>query len=244
VALAGAGSSLWHIRGGNKHLSIALLNHTKTATVHFSTQISSISQKDSKKFVLSTSNYQLPTEYDRVIIATPLEYSNIKIPSPKPPKLDGKYHRTVATVVAGHLKDKYHVLGDILTSDTGTFFTCLSRVFPTGLFVAEKFPVYKIFSPDRLKESQLDELFKKVEFLHVDDWLAYPDYPGDVDKKIPPFKLGDAGIYYVNGVEWTASAIEMSLVGAKNVALMVAKDLGMPCVPPKPKKSLEDREEL
>ncbi len=49
------------------------------------------------------------------------------------------------------------------------------------------------------------------------DWLAYPVY--NPPEECPSFVL-DSGMFYINGIEKAASAMEMSAIGGKNVALL------------------------
>ncbi len=63
------------------------------------------------------------------------------------------------------------------------------------------------------------KIFLRRDETVVADWLAYPDY--DVRQRASidglSFEL-HPGLYYINAIEWAASALEMSAVGAKNVA--------------------------
>jgi prenylcysteine oxidase/farnesylcysteine lyase len=56
------------------------------------------------------------------------------------------------------------------------------------------------------------------------DWLAYPHYDS-ISLPLPKFILFP-GIYHVNAIEWAASAIEMSLIGGKNAALLTFNQMG------------------
>lgn len=53
--------------------------------------------------------------------------------------------------------------------------------------------------------------------MNVVDWLAYPEY--GTEAREDRFVLAP-GLYHVNAIEWAASAMEMSLVGARNVAIL------------------------
>lgn len=64
---------------------------------------------------------------------------------------------------------------------------------------------------------QLRDLFDSRKDLRLVKWLAYPAY--SPTKELPSFVLHDR-LYFVNAIESAASAIEMSLVGARNVALL------------------------
>ena len=60
----------------------------------------------------------------------------------------------------------------------------------------------------------------KVE---VFDWLAYPRYRPDERPKLASFVLSPR-LYYVNAVEFAASAMEMSAIAARNVANLAYAD--------------------
>lgn len=54
----------------------------------------------------------------------------------------------------------------------------------------------------------------------MNDWLAYPHYA-----RLPTSDLFriHRNFYYLNAIEWAASAMEMSVIAAKNVALLAHK---------------------
>jgi len=53
--------------------------------------------------------------------------------------------------------------------------------------------------------------------VQVTEWQAYPHYGSSQD--LPPVEL-HPNLYYLNGIEWAGSAMEMSSVAAKNIALL------------------------
>lgn len=53
--------------------------------------------------------------------------------------------------------------------------------------------------------------------VQVTEWQAYPSYSSQ--RKLPPVEL-HPNLYYLNGIESVASAMEMSSVAAKNIALL------------------------
>lgn len=52
-------------------------------------------------------------------------------------------------------------------------------------------------------------------------WKAYPRYSTNV--RSDKFKLYD-GLYHVNAIEWAASAMEMSAIGGRNVAILAYRE--------------------
>lgn len=67
--------------------------------------------------------------------------------------------------------------------------------------------VIKIFSPKRLEESELDQLFLNRSWTHYKGWHAFPTLdPVTKDDLFPPFILkadeqDDAGIIYTSAFE-------------------------------------------
>jgi prenylcysteine oxidase/farnesylcysteine lyase len=225
VAAAGAGSSLWSINKGNKQLPEALMKKSK-GKLHLNTEVTEIISNDEGKgdsFTLLSGTTMLGI-FNRVVIALPLdalpESSRIKFTnfgSKLPYNYDNSrtYHRTVATIVAGHVHPKYKFRKDIISCEPN-WYNSISLIHPTILVVAEKYPVYKIFSPKPLTDEQLDSFFAERHHKEVHDWLAYPEY-NQIPPKFPDFYLS-RNLYFLNAIEWAASAMEMSLIAGKNIA--------------------------
>jgi len=225
VAAAGADSDLWAVRGGNRELPKSLVEFSK-AKLYLNTAVTEVDKQEDGMYKLLSNSVQLGT-FDHVVLAYPIEGSRSTVKftgfSETPYISENKrYHRTVATVVAGHVKSQYKYRTDILTCDASHFFTSLSLLHPTILVVAEKYPVYKIFSPNVPTKDQLNEIFEEIQHVEVHDWLAYPEY-NMIPPKFPSFVLHPR-LYYLNAIEWAASAMEMSLISGKNIALMITKE--------------------
>ncbi|XP_010213921.1 PREDICTED: prenylcysteine oxidase-like, partial [Tinamus guttatus] len=173
--------------------------------------------------------------YDIVVIATPLNHkmSNITFRNFNPPipEFPHPYHQTIATFVHGRLNASffgYHDpsafhLSDIFTTENPKLFiNSLGVVSPVeGRPSEEKLPlqsaVWKVFSKEPLTKEQLNLLFSSYASVKEKKWLAYPHY--SPPEKCPPVILHDR-IYYLNGIECAASAMEMSAIAAKNAALL------------------------
>lgn len=177
--------------------------------------------------------------YDIVIIATPLHEGKSDITfsgfsPPIPSHYPGRYQQTVATMVHGLLNMSYlgttepaseFTVTDILTTDSkGSFINSLSAVDPVHISEGYKRPpasqakVWKVFSPQPLSQEQLQNIFVSWDSTSETRWLAYPVYRLPY-RKNPPFILHDR-LYYLNAVEWAASAMEMSAISARNLALL------------------------
>lgn len=209
---------------GNKQIPEKLAEDSK-AKVHLNTGVTEIQRLSDGTFLLFNGKRELGV-FDHIVLAIPLDASEkLTFTGFTSPPYDypasRKYHRTVATLVAGWTNDKYKFRSSII-SCVPNWYNSISLIHPTILLVAEKYPVYKIFSPKPLTEKQLDSIFEERHHVEVHDWLAYPEYNA-IPPKIPNFILAPR-LFYLNAIEWAASAMEMSLISGKNIALLIAQE--------------------
>lgn len=264
VALAGMqDGSLWCVQGGNKQIPEHALDASK-ATFH-AANITSVTRNESGGKVSYTLGYEdlkpsereqtsESSEFDIVIMATPLNLSSIKF-SQFPEEIyttaaRTPYHRTVATFIKGQINPTLfgysHCTRDfpqsILTNDTkdsggADYFNSVSVQIPSEIsdqevpqfckpLSEEPTRVWKVFSKAPLTTSQKQQLFCQIDQEQEVDWMAYPQY--DPPEECPQFVLDGAGFFYINGIEKAASAMEMSAIGAKNVSLL-AKEYILAC---------------
>lgn len=247
VSLAGADSGLWAVDGGNKRVCSGLLYHSKSELIP--SRVTSISVKVRPTKTGSTSSYyevnyvgesgSAHSLYDIVVIATPLHQgkSDITFSSFSPPipsHYPGRYHQTVATLVHGLLNVSYlgttepasdFMVSDVLTTASkGSIINSLSSLDPVHIppgykpRPASQTKVWKVFSPEPLTQEQLRNMFLSWDSVSETQWLAYPTY-NTPQRKTPPFILHNR-LYYLNAVEWAASAMEMSAISARNLALL------------------------
>lgn len=189
-------------------------------------------------------------EFDAVIFANPLATSKVVFNDfPQPvytPAATTPYHRTVATFVKGELNPAFFNLtsyGDDFPFDIMTTASTPGKIsFPLcsiGLQIPseatadtvaqyltpiEQQPnrVWKLFSAKPLTQQELDQIFLKRGEPVAIDWFAYPEY--NPPEQFPKFVLDD-GVFYINAIEKSASAMEMSAVGAMNGSLLTWKYL-------------------
>lgn len=115
--------------------------------------------------------------------------------------------------------------------------------------------VYKVFSHAPLTENQLSAMFSHIHLcdnasnlagncgfhshdpsaasqtgsarcVHSKDWLAYPAFGATMQSHVP-FRLAP-GLYHVGAFEAAVSCMECMAVAARNVALLVARDVLRP----------------
>ncbi|XP_028318711.1 prenylcysteine oxidase 1 [Gouania willdenowi] len=247
VSLAGADSGLWAVDGGNKRVCTGLLYHSKSELIPAKVTSVSFKVRPSKRGI-SNSFYEVNYVdesgsahglYDIVIIATPLHLGKSDITfsgfsPPIPSHYPGRYHQTVATLVHGVLNVSYlgttepasdFTVSDILTVDSkDCIINSLGSLDPVHIPDGYKRPpaseakVWKVFSPQPLSQQQLQNMFLSHDSVSETPWLAYPSYRPP-QRKSPPFILHNR-LYYINAVEWAASAMEMSSISARNMALL------------------------
>ncbi|XP_043559762.1 prenylcysteine oxidase-like [Chiloscyllium plagiosum] len=239
VSIAGVQAGLWAVEGGNKLVCSQLLDSAKVNVAH--TTVTSISLHPSGDKSLYQLKYENEDEggydfYDIVVIATPLhrETSNITFNDMTPPvtHFPGHYQHMIVSIVHGYLNSSYFGFPDpklfpfaaIVTTDSPKLFMfSTSSICPVNITSnyrrkqPQEAAVWKVFSPSPLTKEQLKTLFLSYYSVQVTDWLAYPHYTSM--KGIPPIVLHD-NLYYLNGVEWIASSLEMSAIAAKNIALL------------------------
>ncbi|XP_060942417.1 prenylcysteine oxidase-like [Limanda limanda] len=240
VSLAGAQNNQWAVEGGNKLVCSGLLKIANANLLQAEVNtISPIQTGESLQYQLSftTAAGTGSDLYDIVVLATPLPASvesGFQFQGFTPPfdQLPGNYHSTVATIVHGYLNTSFFGFPDprlfpfasILTSETpDVFFNSVSSVCPVNISSGfrrkqpQEAGVYKVFSPQHLEKSQLKTLFRSYYSVQETEWQPFSHYSSS--QGLPPVEL-HPNLYYLNGIEWAGSAMEMSSVAAKNIALL------------------------
>ncbi|KAF4016479.1 hypothetical protein G4228_007911 [Cervus hanglu yarkandensis] len=173
--------------------------------------------------------------YDIVLVATPLnrKMSNINFLNFDPPieEFHQHYEPLVTTLIKGELNstvfssralNEFH-LGTVLTTDNpDLFINSIGLVSPVEEDSnpqpkADIAHVWKIFSAAPLSKEQILKLFVSYDYAVKQSWLAYPHYTPP--EKCPSIILHDR-LYYLNGIEFAASAMEMSAIAGYNAALL------------------------
>ena len=250
ISLCGAqDDSLRSVKGGNKLLAERMLQESQ-ATLHNTAvkRVKEVKEETEKFYVIETQDQDssLPQDYkfDFVLVAHPLELSDVefKLLNEKVNKpADRQFQVTVATFVQGRINPGFFGLEDltqvpdaILTTEMVNplvDFSAIQKVIPVNVITPEEMSkhlvhdnntVWKIWSRKELSSSELDRMFLSRRTAVAKSWHAYPKYtPG---KNFPPIMLDDK-LIYINAIEWAASAMEMSLISAKNAALLVEENI-------------------
>ena len=189
--------------------------------MHTSTPVVRI-DKTGDMFQLQVNGSQ--REYDAVILATP-QLSAIDsplLPAPRP------YQTVHVTFVPGALQPSYfgaaHAdqLPDVILTTRGA--NHLSSVAKLRRANSNAADVFKIFSQSPIDAAELQRMFVAHNATSVRRvaWQAYPAYTPTFDDAV--FTLAD-GLYHVSAAEQAASAIEMSVIGARNAVLLALQHL-------------------
>ncbi|NWS36828.1 PCYOX oxidase, partial [Polioptila caerulea] len=243
VSLACAQPGLWSVKGGNKLVCSGLISSSKAEVIPAT--VVSIEPKtrpgrggDPVKLyqvTYNTSSGLTGDTYDIVIIAAPLgrKMANITFRNfdPPIPEFPNPFHQIVTTFVHGRLNASFFGYSDPQAFNFGAIFTVdnpklfissVGVVSPvgdagTGGELPLQSAVWKVYSKEELTKEQLNLLFSSYDSVKAKPWLACPQY--STPEKLPPIILHEQ-LYYLNGLERAASAMEMSAIAARNTALL------------------------
>ena len=251
VSLAGVDDgSLWSVVGGNWNIPEKVLE-ASGATLYQDevTAVTRIDNAGKVQYKVTTkASGDAPGTFDVVIVANPLNVSEMKFVNfptdPYTAAAKTPYHRTVADFVYGRINTEFFGISENDKSFPTTILTTAMEGAPFKFCsVAVQIPsevvqgdvkdhlkpinedplrVWKIFAPEPLTQEQKGAMFREIRDQATFDWLAYPEY--NPPEQFPPFILDD-GVFYINTIEKSASAMEMSAIGAKNAALLAKEYL-------------------
>ncbi|KAG5178450.1 Prenylcysteine lyase-domain-containing protein [Tribonema minus] len=223
------GGDLFKIKEGNAKVAQKLLG-VAGARLHFEVTVTGVASTDTQQYKLLAGNESLG-EYDAVLIAAPLELAGIAFNidgATDPPAPQHPFQTTHATFVRGRLRSEYFSVEEgkgmpqtVLLTEDGQ-----GEVF-SSIALYERLEdgdgVYKLFSRKPLHTGLLDGLFGAGAWrtLFHRRWSAYPKLQPQHSAAAPPVILyAGHGIFYVNALEATVSAMEVLVIAARNAALL------------------------
>ena len=226
ISLIGFDKQLWAVGGGNHQVCECTLvksgARVVNATVNTVERVGGVG-----------GGYKLLTEsgeeyFDVVILATPLTRDKTGLEVRGLETAPGLYHRTVSTLVQGQLNlttlgltEHHHPTSHYIFVSPQVPFWSVELMTPVDFdpqLDEDLGPVYRLFSHSPLSQDTIRAVFSSVQSLVEEDWLAYPTYSTQDD--FSTFQPSP-GLFYINRIEWAASAMEMSVIGAKNVVNLV-----------------------
>ncbi|XP_029167304.1 prenylcysteine oxidase-like [Nylanderia fulva] len=236
ISVAGAAVDLWSVEGGNKRVPERLIDKNEYVNVIRSrvTKIRNIADNDNLKqyevtYINKDSTDSMTSNYDIVIIATPLthdqEFPIEFVDFPDNLVFPGDYQTTYATFVDGDLNPKYFDLQETLDAilscnPNKTKISSIGKVDSVYGSTKKNSRIWKIFSRKSIS-SLIHNMFYNVTEKREIAWKAYPRY--STINVLDKFKLHDA-LYHVNAIEWAGSAMEISAVAGRNVAILAHDD--------------------
>eukprot|EP01132_Coremiostelium_polycephalum_P004874 gene4874-6080_t len=237
IALVGTEDGLYSIKGGNHLLPDALIKNSTAEVIQADIkEVKKIIVDDGKKveYQVSSSNGDKYT-FDIVVIATPMELSNIKLVDieTEVPFRDFK-DVNVYLIAADKLNSTFFGLPQgsippehVLTShNTSIPFYCVSKN-PRGK-INDGRTLYKIFAPTTLETALFDQVFSNHSTYIHHLWQAYPVLTPKPNEKFPPIQIDKKGLYYVNAFEHAVSTMETETIASKNIARLIAKYIKRP----------------
>jgi hypothetical protein len=255
VSLMAAGSTLWHVKGGNHLVPKQILERLlKQSDVQFVRgHVKSVEeihrvdvndQGGNVRVSYQPANSELvhAVDYDYAVIAFPLHRDNMKdfvFQSPdKFNQYDYRMQPTHSNFLMGKLKcQTYNLTENDCQKLNAIFYTnpslpyrCVAQQRTTKqdekTYEKTNASVYKIFSPAKLSSSDYEQIFENNNYQLIQD-IPWLAYPKyDHPQKMPPIQL-DKNIFYVNAMEWSSSCMEIEVISARNIAMLLTKRLGV-----------------
>lgn len=245
IAMAGSGSQLWGVKGGNVLIPTGLLERS-SALVNLQTRVTKIMRQDGGGYILNLQNQESALHQSHchaVIITTPIELDNIDLPNDVATKMhvERQYQKTVATFIEGTINAKFgERVGSVLTTeDVDVGFTSIGyikQITQNGNTRA----FWKVFSPEEMNDTTIGNLFEHGWIIRkIIPWMAYPKFR--VPESFAPFDVDPVGkaVFYTSPIESAGSAMEMSAIAGANAAALVRTRLHLG-VHPTPSKSEDD----
>ena len=226
VSLAGAGlaGDVFELQEGTAQIPQRILQGTE---VRLNNRVEAVRLHPSQLNYAIVDAAGRETIVDAVVVATPLEFTNLSLP------LDVGYHMrpyqaTYVALAAGRVSRKVFGaraddLDTVLTVETTTVkFSCIGAHGAS----AGGDPIYKVMSRRRLSDDELDAYVferRSSEVVRA-DWNASGAYTKlEPSTGWPPFVLRNR-LFYAN-MESPVSCMETQIIAGKNAALLAAEAL-------------------
>ena len=250
-----AGSTLWHVKGGNHLVPEQMLEHLlKQSDVQFVRghvksveevhRVNIDDQGGHVRLAYQPSNSQLvhAVDYDYIVIAFPLHRDNVQDFHLASSDLFHQYNYRMQSTHASFLTGQLNCSSYKLTDDECQRLGAIFYTNPSFAYrsVAQQRTViqdvkhlkktdqsvFKIFSPSQLSPSDYQQIFDKDHYQLIQD-VPWLAYPKyEHPQKLPPIEL-KKNVFYVNAMEWSASCMEIEAISARNIAMLLTKRLGV-----------------
>mmetsp|Transcript_35058 Transcript_35058/g.88210 ORF Transcript_35058/g.88210 Transcript_35058/m.88210 type:complete len:455 (+) Transcript_35058:117-1481(+) len=223
VSLLPAATAAFTVKQGNSHFVHVMLNAT-VSSLTLNTAVSRVSYNSSDRTYtfFDKSGATLWTG-DVVVIAAPLEHTDIQWEGVQPQVSPRPYKHWFVTHVEAHgLSARYfNTTGD---APDDIFTTQDNADVPFNVISFRDMSssgnkIYKIFSNGDVS-TVLADIFEGVVDHHVQHWpYTFPDLAPT--RAYQPLRLSD-NLYYVNAMESVVTAMEGSAISSRNIAKWIA----------------------
>jgi len=233
VALLPAVSDNFSALKGNSYMVEKMYEFSR-AKVNLNTRAQTVRLRSDGKYEIDYSSVdgQKRTEvFDDVVLAAPYEVLNLQYESFSPPQIVPRTYRSwdITIVIAKSLNPSYfNVTQDqvpsavLTTADSTDDFIAITYQGSTD----SNSSIFKV-SANKNVSMDISSLFLGVQYVQQHTWpYTFPTLdPLKAGEKFQPvyFHKGTVGnVYYVNGIESAATAMECSVISARNIAQKIA----------------------
>lgn len=247
VSLAGTTGDLWSIKDGNRLVPERLIKQNESIVkLRLNTKVISISPNlDNKNLIeYEYKNEIYQKNYDYVIIAFPLTKQTIGNLNINYPNVEDysqyELQLTKTYMIEARRINLFNVPNDkrieLYSCDETNPIRNIAVQYPCDydkkkdkdLWLKEDEPkLYKIFSPVDVSSTEFNKIFNNdFKVIKEENWLAYPKYNQDGTSKFPNIIIDSnerSRVLYLNSIEWSSSCMEICCIGARNIALLIAK---------------------
>jgi prenylcysteine oxidase/farnesylcysteine lyase len=222
ITLAGAGNETYGISKGNDHLvkTIVLkLEDNANFKLYLNKGISKIIKRENLYYVDGV-------EYDKVIIACPLEktgitFEGVTVNNTLPHYFQENFQTVMLGEINGeyfNLKDGDYVPNTIISNDKRKSESISDAVY-------EGDGLMSIQSDAELPDKGLTIIKEGYKVVNRHKWdFAYPKFVTNKLEELPSFVLDD-GLYYINAIETAGSCMELSIISAKNIVNIIEREI-------------------
>lgn len=227
IALAGSGSELWSVKGGNVQIPFGLLE-SSGADVLLRRRVTHIMRRERGGYIVKSLNQNSEEDQlhcDAVIMAAPVELNHMSLPDDIAGEMhvEREFQQTVATFIEGDLRKKFgdSVSSVLTTEGVDAGFTSIGLIKRAEN--SEGKPTFwKVFSRERMNDATIANLFEVGwKIRKVVPWMAYPKFR--VPESFAPFDVDPVGraFFYTSPIESVGSAMETSAIAGANAAALV-----------------------
>ncbi len=224
--VASDGTPIHKLKMGNVILPEKLVDEAK-AQIKLNHRVTKISKTESESYIIEGDSFK--EEYDAVILAAPIEQLGITFSGINLPVMEYReFQKVYINILTGEINPSYFGMQKseevpemlMTVSDFNGSFNSIEMLGKTK----DGENVYNLIAVEPIPNKLMDQLFSQKKLLKEHVWeYAYPK--SNPMKKFQPIVLNER-LYYVNAVESAASTMEASVLGAKNIALLLKKSFG------------------